>query len=331
MDKYKTLPHRNVLSGIIEYRESQTIMDAPERDVFVRVASLNNKIYLDLGNDQWDAVEITSEGWTIIESANVPVLFTRSTDSGPLPYPVPGGSINELRTFVNGASETNFRLIVSWLLGTLQGSSPYPCLNLMGPQGSLKSTTQRVIKRIVDPARKADICALPRNERDLVIKATGGHLLAFDNVSKVNSEMADAICRLITGAGFKTHQLYTDDQEAIFSGKRQPGLPWPKGGFLEAYEANRDESHAQTLESDPVGAALQDLMEEQHSWSGTCTELLDALNQRGHDQGEQAWPKNASALSDRLRRLQPALANFGIDVGFTRCQSKRTVTLIQRQ
>ena len=58
--------------------------------------------------------------------------------------------------------------------------------------------------------------AAPSNERDLVISAENAHVLCFDNVSGVSDAMSDALCRLATGGGFGTRQLYTGRGEELF-------------------------------------------------------------------------------------------------------------------
>jgi hypothetical protein len=40
--------------------------------------------------------------------------------------------------------------------------------------------------------------------------------MAFDNVSAIKGWMSDALCRLSTGGGFSTRELYTDSDEVIF-------------------------------------------------------------------------------------------------------------------
>ena len=44
--------------------------------------------------------------------------------------------------------------------------------------------------------------ALPRDDRDLFIAASNGHVLAFDNVSGLPAWISDTLCRLATGGGF---------------------------------------------------------------------------------------------------------------------------------
>jgi hypothetical protein len=55
-------------------------------------------------------------------------------------------------------------------------------LVLSGEQGSAKSTFSTLLRELVDP-NTAPLRALPREDRDLFIAASNGHVLAFDNVS----------------------------------------------------------------------------------------------------------------------------------------------------
>ncbi len=71
-------------------------------------------------------------------------------------------------------------------------------------------------------------------------------------------------------------------------------------------------------------------VQAQGSWTGTATELLTALNQdppEGTDRRSRAWPKNAKALSDALRRAKPNLAKLGVSVQFSQNHHPRTITL----
>jgi hypothetical protein len=61
---------------------------------------------------------------------------------------------------------------------------------------------------------------LPREDRDLFIAATNGHVLVFDNVSGLPAWISDTLCRLATGGGFAVRQLYTDQDEVLFDAAR---------------------------------------------------------------------------------------------------------------
>lgn len=56
--------------------------------------------------------------------------------------------------------------------------------------------------------------------RDLLVSADASMVLAFDNLSVVDQDMSDAMCRLATGAGVRNRSLYTDRSLAVFDQMR---------------------------------------------------------------------------------------------------------------
>src|SRR4029450_12571173 len=76
-----------------------------------------------------------------------------------------------------------------------------------------------VVRSLVDP-NTAALRTTPRDERDLVIAATNGWIIALDNLSHLPVWLSDALCRLATGSGFATRELYTDADETIFAAQR---------------------------------------------------------------------------------------------------------------
>jgi hypothetical protein len=61
---------------------------------------------------------------------------------------------------------------------------------------------------------------LPRNEHDVFIAARNSQVLAYDNVSGLLDWLSDTFCRLATGGGFSTRELYTDQDEILFGSTR---------------------------------------------------------------------------------------------------------------
>lgn len=198
---------------------AKAMFDGLERGVFVRVAGQEGAVYIDLCNREWEAVEVTTAGWRVLPSEAVPVRFTRKDNAAALPQPAAGGDVDLLRRFLNVRDDVDFRLVVAWLVGALNPAGPYPLLVLQGEQGSAKSTTVRVLRSVVDPAAEP-LRSPPRDERDLAIAAEGNWTLALDNLSGVRPWLSDALCRVATGGGFATRELYSDDREVIFSHKR---------------------------------------------------------------------------------------------------------------
>jgi hypothetical protein len=210
-------PSSESLQSGLNVIEAKAHFDAPERQVHIRVGGLDGKIYLDLCDVTWRAVEIDATGWRVID--NPPVRFRRASGMQPLPMPVRGGSAETLRSYLNLRSEADFVLAVAWALACLRNRGPYPVLALSGEQGSAKSTFSAILWALIDP-NTAPLRALPREDRDLFIAARNGHVLAFDNVSGLPAWISDTLCRLATGGGFPVHQLYTDQDEVLFDASR---------------------------------------------------------------------------------------------------------------
>jgi len=185
--------------------------------IHTRLAAHGDAIYLDLCNEAWEAVEITATRWRVV--SDPPVKFRRARGMLALPTPTRGGNINDLRPFVNVAHEDDFVLIVSHPLAALRPNLPCPVLVLHGEHGSAKSTTAKVEKKLVDPAEPL-LRSLPRDSRDLYIAASNSWVVALDNVSGLRTWLSDDLCRLATGGGFATRELYSDDEEKIFSALR---------------------------------------------------------------------------------------------------------------
>jgi hypothetical protein len=199
-----------VLTGRARY-------DGGEHEVYTRLADHDGKIYLSLADADRQVVEIGPHGWRVV--AQSPVRFRLARGMLPLPVPVTGGSVDELRRFVNVASDAAFVLMIAWLLATLRPRGPYPVLALHGEQGSAKSTTARILRASTDP-NIAALRATPRDTRDLMIAALNGQIIGIDNLSHLTPAISDALCCLSTGGGFATRALFTDDEEIIFSSIR---------------------------------------------------------------------------------------------------------------
>src|SRR5207253_8030554 len=52
---------------------------------------------------------------------------------------------------------------------------------------------------------------------------------------------------------------------------------WPAGVFWSAYCGNRDEAVEGVIEADPIATIVRALMTTRTEWTGTASELLDAL------------------------------------------------------
>ena len=106
----------------------------------------------------------------MIDSSDAPVRFERSTTMLPLPKPVHGGSVEEIRPFLNASRDDDWRLMLCWLLFTFQPLGPFPILVIQGEQGSAKTTTSRMLRMLIDPS-ELDLRSISKNEEDLMVGA----------------------------------------------------------------------------------------------------------------------------------------------------------------
>jgi hypothetical protein len=209
-------PNSDAMSTAMGIIEARAQFDGEMRPVFLRLAAVGSSIYLDLCDPVWRAIEISEDGWHIVDVP--PVRFRRTAGMLPLPEPLRGGRIDELRNYIR-VDDDGYVLLVSWLLAVLRGQGPYPILGFTGEQGTGKSLTAGMLRRLVDP-NTAPLRSLPRDTRELFVTAINGHVLVFDNLSSIPPDMADALCRLSTGGGFSARALYTDSDEVLFDGQR---------------------------------------------------------------------------------------------------------------
>ena len=407
-------PGAQAMQDALGLLEARAQFDSPAHQVFTRFAPCGDGMYLDLCNERWEAVEITAKGWRIVQ--NPPVRFRRSKGMQALPYPAKGGSLSTLRGLVNVGDEKNWIMLLSWLVAACRPQGPYPILILQGEQGSAKSTTARLVRGLIDPVT-APVRTPPREERDLVIAANNAWVVAYDNMSGIQQLLSDGLCRLATGGGFSTRELYTDIDEVILDVTRpmilngidqiaeRPDLAdratvlslpriderarqeekdlyrvyeqerplilgalltaisgaldrWPEikldckprmadfarwataaevplgfrpGAFMDAYTGNRSESVRETLESDPIGAAILVWIADENSayeWNGISKNLLELLGGKV-DEGvkkSREWPKTPRALAARLRRLVTFLRESGVEIIFP-TDNRRILTI----
>lgn len=209
-------PAKNSIDTAIATLSGQAKFGGNEKFVYIRVANYDDAYWVDLCNDQWQAVKITSQGWEIID--NPPVMFTRSPTMRALSIPIQGGDIKPLFNMIN-IPESERLLLLAWLLECLRPETPYAVLELIGEQGSAKSSTQNILRNIIDP-NQSNLRHIPKNREDVFVTARNAHLVSYENVSHVPADYQDALCVLATGGGFATRTLYTNSDETVLDLKK---------------------------------------------------------------------------------------------------------------
>lgn len=190
----------------------------------IRVAGRDGAVFIDLGGSDWRCVRVTAAGWSIEPHPIDGPYMYRPPRMAALPEPARGGSIEDLWQFINVGGQNERRLLVAAMVQMLWPRGPYPVLVVFGQQGSAKTTTQEMVKSLVDPSRPSpDNHALtslrkpPREDRDAIAAARAMRVIGFDNVSHLDEWLSDTICRLATGAEQGGRELFSDFDEAVVS------------------------------------------------------------------------------------------------------------------
>lgn len=97
-----------------------------EAAVYLRAGEHCGKTYIDLGDGTWRVVEVRPTGWRIIEARNAPVKFRRTRAMRALPEPQSGGSLEQLKEFINLPDEPEFLLVVGWMVAAIRCRGPFP-------------------------------------------------------------------------------------------------------------------------------------------------------------------------------------------------------------
>jgi putative DNA primase/helicase len=292
------VPGAQAVEDTLRILEARAASEGPECDPWMRTGYRDGKLYLDLCDRAWRAIEISPKGWRIVERHGLPFVRSGSMQALPLPEQGDACAIEELRPFVNTETDEDFVLVVAWLLAAMRNRGPYPVLILNGQQGTGKSNLSKLIRSLVDP-NAAPIRAAPRDDRDLIVAAVNAHCLVIDNMSAVPAWLADGLCRLATGGGFSARALHTDRDEMTFMATR----PILLNGIPSLVDRADLADRAVTVRLRPISEderRPEDEMAEE--WEAVRPRILAAL---------------CDALSTALRRLPetklvkaPRLADF---------------------
>lgn len=134
--RYKKAPSSQAVQDALNVLVGRAVHDGEQRTVHHRVAEHDGRMYLDLADSDWRAVEITPAGWRVVR--NPPVRFERSRGMLPLPEPERGGELDELQLYLNVPDRDSFALVKAFLVTSLRPNRPFPFLVLTGEQGILR-------------------------------------------------------------------------------------------------------------------------------------------------------------------------------------------------
>lgn len=214
------------LRSAMQVIDGKALFDGPMYELSVRLAWRDGTILYDLGDGR--GVRIGPRGWEIEEKP--PIIFRRLPHQEPQVAPVRGGRVEELLDFTNLPREavddrvTGDRLLaIVYPVIALVVGIVHVVLAIHGVQGSAKSTLMRVYKKLIDPSL-VGLLSVPDSLREFVQVCSHHWVLYLDNLASLPGWLSDALCRASTGEAFSKRELYTNDNDVIYSYKRAVGL-----------------------------------------------------------------------------------------------------------
>ncbi|MFV2046294.1 hypothetical protein ACEWK1_02855 [Metabacillus sp. YM-086] len=218
-------PGSDAISQALKVLEMKEIFSENERTLQKRIAEEDGSFYYDLCNSDWRVVKINEEGCWIEE--NPPILFTRNRNMKEQVEPDltvhPNQLINLVKKHFRFKKQSDTVLFTTYLVSCFLPQIAHVILVLFGEKGAAKSTTMRMVKRIVDPAMQ-DLLSMPTSKSDLAIVLSNNYMPCFDNLDTLSAEKSDMLCMAATGGAFTKRTLYTDSDETILRFKRSVSL-----------------------------------------------------------------------------------------------------------
>ena len=210
--------------------------DVPHGVIPIRYAhGEDGAILVDLGDPSRRVVRIDASTCEVLDKS--PIAFFRPDGLRPLPVPVfPTNDaaskvvFDETQKFL-GVTLAQLATVFIWMLGAMRPMEPPSCadgeeeddlieyvvLKIVGGEGSGKSGLAKYVRAAVDP-RRPDLVALPRDLKDISIAAENTRVLGYDNISWIDRDHSDGLCRVSTGDGTEIRALYTPRDQTVFRG-----------------------------------------------------------------------------------------------------------------
>jgi hypothetical protein len=306
------------LADAIRQLESIALFEGRQEEVHIRTAGHDGKVYIDMGDDAWRAIEVSPEGWRIVEGEEIPVRFIRPKGLLALPEPAPRGEgcLDELLSLLNlGEGEDGKRnriLILAWLSHAYLPTGPYlptvpPWLSNVlcdiATGGGFRTRTlytnrdQEIFqdKRPIilagigsvatrsDLLDRAAIVNLPRIDP----KARRKEAIISRMLEEAQPQILSAIMDAVAVGLAKKEDVVLEELPrmadfAVWGIATEEALGAAPGEFMAAYTESRQDASDTALEAWALSDTFIEFAHQfagvENAWEGTATALLGRLN-----------------------------------------------------
>lgn len=214
---------RELQPRILDELNALVLKSGIVKKVHLRIGRFEGEIIIDRNAPQDNSFVTIHIGTGFSISQRCPIDFWQQFKQLELPLP----KKMDIQIFYKSWSNLfNFEgtldhlLLLAYVVKALApDSGACPLLILEGCQGSGKSTTSTILKKLIDPS-KPPLMSPPTTMEDITIAVKTTYLMNYDNLSFIKPFMADIFCTVSTGGGVSLRKFYTRDEEEVFDLQR---------------------------------------------------------------------------------------------------------------
>ena len=144
----------DVLKEVVDTLQAKALFDGPEKTLDLRISKdpQDDIVYwYDLCNENWEAIRITRDGWNIVKSGEVPIMFRRYSSQQAQVYPsknYPPDIMDQFLELINLKEGENSRLLVKcYIVSILVPGIAKAILMIHGPKGAAKTAFEDLVKQ----------------------------------------------------------------------------------------------------------------------------------------------------------------------------------------
>lgn len=216
----KYFEHINENSSVL-HQELSRRMEARaltnQFEMFTRMGFTNGNVYYQLDNTR--CVEITFEGWNIIDSVSKNIKFRPVKGKRDQVTPIETDkNISDFMDLFRCKFDSERFTIAGALIAGMLPHIDHPVINVYGDKGSGKSTIANGVKLTIDPVIfEKQGFQIPNTKRELLLALSQHPCMILDNLSYIKDSLSDIISAAVTGVSIPNRKLYTDDDMLILS------------------------------------------------------------------------------------------------------------------
>lgn len=222
-------PSQSVIQATVEQNAARARMNAPSYTSFYRMGydESADMHWWDLGRPDWKMVRFNAEGWEV--TTECPIKFAHSESKCEMALPERNPDLDGLTPMwkILNVDPKDYCLIAGFLLGSMLSTAPCFGLSVFGPNGTSKSVTCENLRKMIDHNPASAQTLNEKNVGELGLTCITQWMPIFENMSKLDPEVQDALCSLTTKLSSKTRELYTNTGIIAYEVRR----PWMVNGI----------------------------------------------------------------------------------------------------